>query len=316
MDGMKRPDLNRLAKVLKVKKVRRFKKDELINHLIEHFPAEDLQKILNVPLWKRLREYLPHIYGIFIIIALICVFLFFNFSIKKKSHNVAEDYYLKGNVHFNKNQPDYQQALEAYLEAARLKPGNTKYLNSIGLAYLELANYNKAIGYFEKALALDTGAHGDRHPHIASWLNNLGEAWRELGNYQKAIGYYEKALAIFEKTYGKEHPQVAWVICNLGETFRLLGNYQKAIGYFEKALAIDRKTYGEEHPDVAEVWNNLGVAWDSLGNFQKAIRYYQKALTIYEKMLGTQHPHTKVVKENLAEAEKMRSEEEKKKEKK
>jgi len=54
---------------------------------------------------------------------------------------------------------------------------------------------------------------------------------------------------------------------------------------------------------------NLGFAWHSLGNYQKAIGYYERALTIYEKMLGSQHPHTKLVKENLAEAEKERSEE-------
>ncbi len=389
LDGMKRPDLNRLAKDLKVKKVRRFKKDELINHLIEHFPVEDILKILNVPWWKRLRKYLPHIYGIATLIALICAFLFFHFSqkgdekvheriekventlqrydplkrdelfkekekkieelraalqdecrgdnkerkealaelekgnpakalalfersIKTKSCNLAEDYYLKGNVHYSKKQPDYQQALEAYLEAAQLESGNAEYLNMVGKVYYILANYNKAIEYFKKALVLDTGAHGEEHPKVAIRWNNLGGAWFSLGNYQKAIRYFEKALAIDRKSYGEEHPKVAIKWNNLGSAWSSLGNYQKAIGYYEKALAIDRKSYGEEHPSVARDCNNLGLAWSSLGNYQKAIRCYQKALTIVEKMLGSQHPHTKLVKENLAEVEKKRSEEAKK----
>jgi tetratricopeptide (TPR) repeat protein len=283
LDGMKRPELNRLAKDLKVKKVRDFKKDELINHLIEHFPAEDMLKILNVPWWKRLLKQPNHIYGIITIIALICAFLFFYFSqkgdekvhegmkkventlqrydplkrdellkekekkieelktalqdecrgdskerkqalaelekgnvdkvlplleksIKTKSCNLAKDYYLKGNVHYSKNQPDYQQALRAYLEAARLEPGNAEYLNSIGLTYLELAKYNKAIEYFEKALALDTGVHGDEHWDVAVRLNNLGLAWLDLGNYQKAVEYSKKALTICEKMLGSQHP--------------------------------------------------------------------------------------------------------------
>ena len=132
---------------------------------------------------------------------------------KKKEIQQAKTRYDLGGVYYL--QLKYEKALAMSLDAERLDPGNTEYLNSVGVVYHELAQYTNAREYFEKALALDTATHGEDHASVAIRLNNLGLVWAFLGNYKKAISYTKKALQIFEKTLGPNHPNTKTVKGNL-----------------------------------------------------------------------------------------------------
>jgi len=131
----------------------------------------------------------------------------------------------------------YTDALARYEKAVRLQPDNTLYLNQIGNLHHQLANYQEALEYLERALANDLKTFGEAHPKVAETRNNLGKVWGSLGKYHKAIDYFEQALASYLKTYGKDHPEIAETRNNLGLVWRSLGKYRKAIEYFELALA-------------------------------------------------------------------------------
>ena len=172
-----------------------------------------------------------------------------------------------------------------------LSTGNDAMLvNNLGFLYDELGDRQKAIGYYEQAMAIDEKVYGKEHPDVAIDLNNLGSAYDALGEKENAIGYYEQALAIDEKVYGKEHPKVAIRLNNLGLAYKGLGEIEKAIGYYEQAMAIWKNVYGDEHPQVAIGLNNLGVVYDDLGEKEKAIGYFEQALAIDEKVYGKEHP--------------------------
>ena len=64
-------------------------------------------------------------------------------------------------------------------------------------------DYDKAIEYYEQALASDLKTFGPDHPNVATDRNNLGVAWDSKGDYDKAIEYYEQALASDLKTFGR-----------------------------------------------------------------------------------------------------------------
>jgi tetratricopeptide (TPR) repeat protein len=89
-----------------------------------------------------------------------------------------------------------------------------------------LGEYQKAINYFQKALAIELQVYGEQHRHVAITYNNLGAAWDDLGEYQKAIDYYQKALAIDLKVHGDQHPHVASFYNNLGMAWYRLGEFQ------------------------------------------------------------------------------------------
>ena len=59
-----------------------------------------------------------------------------------------------------------------------------------------MGDKQKAIGYYEQALAIDRKVSGEEHPDVAIGLNNLGGAWKSPGEYQKAIEYFEQSLSI------------------------------------------------------------------------------------------------------------------------
>ncbi len=214
---------------------------------------------------------------------------------REKEVEHAKTAYNLGNVYFV--ELDFPKALEAYLEAVRLAPDDSTYSNEAGYAYYTLAQYDKAIEYYEKALKSDLKTFGEEHPDVAIDWNNLGAAWHAKGEYDKAIEYYEKALESDLNTFGKEHPNVATSWNSLGGGWKAKGDYDKAIEYYEKALKSNLKTFGEEHPNVATRWNNLGSAWDAKGEYDKAIEYYEKALKCFKK--AGLHHHAKTVDGNL-----------------
>jgi tetratricopeptide (TPR) repeat protein len=68
--------------------------------------------------------------------------------------------------------------------------------NSLGGAWSYKGEYDKAIGYHEKALQINSRALGDQHPNLAGDYRSLGGAMVFKGDYEKAIVNYEKALQI------------------------------------------------------------------------------------------------------------------------
>ena len=56
-----------------------------------------------------------------------------------------------------------------------------------------IADYNKAIEYYDKSLAIQLKVHGDQHPSTGQSYSNLGIVWSGKGEYDKAIEYFEKS---------------------------------------------------------------------------------------------------------------------------
>ncbi len=209
----------------------------------------------------------------------------------------GEAAYQMGNI--AKGEIRYQEAFEYLQKAVNFRSENTTYLNSLGQILDTLGQYEKAIEYYEQALASELKTFGENNLNVAIVRNNLGLAWDSLGQYEKAIEYYEQALASGLKTLGEDHPKVATRRNNLGLAWKSLGQYKKAIEYYEQALVSDLKTYGEDHPQVAIYRNNLGGAWRSLGQTKKAIEYYEQALASDLKTYGEDHPDVALDRNNL-----------------
>ncbi len=77
---------------------------------------------------------------------------------------------------------DYESALEIYLSAEKLDPGQTVYCSSSGYCLGKLCRHEEAVEKFRQAVSLEP----DNHEH----LNDLGFSLMEAGAFQQA----EKAL--------------------------------------------------------------------------------------------------------------------------
>ncbi|PTN12049.1 tetratricopeptide repeat protein [Nitrosomonas aestuarii] len=79
----------------------------------------------------------------------------------------------------------YTDALEHYENAVRLQPYNTLHLNEAGLLHHTLANYKKAIAYFELVLATLEKFLGKDHPNTRTVQTNLDAAQTALSQSQR-----------------------------------------------------------------------------------------------------------------------------------
>ncbi len=156
--------------------------------------------------------------------------------------------------------------------------GEGQTLNNLGIIYWNLAQFPKAVEYYDKSLVIrrkigDVAGEGQT-------LNNLGIIYWNWGRYQEAVQYYEKALEIRKKI--GDIAGIGQTLNNLGLISWNAGEYAKAADYYEKSLEIRRKT-GEVQGEGLAL-NNLGNVYKDWGQYGKAIDYYQKSLDIFEKI--------------------------------
>jgi len=179
----------------------------------------------------------------------------------------------------------YAQAEEQLMRALAIRQ---KYLkennewiaasyNDLGLVYSQIDN-DKALEFYEKALAIYETLHGKDHPKIAIAKTNIGFIYRKLELYGDATNNFESALKTWEKIYPQAHPTKAFLLFSLGETYQKIGNAQAANGYFDRALAMYEQSYGKKHPDIASVLNAVGNARLSENKYDEALSYFQRAL--------------------------------------
>ena len=169
------------------------------------------------------------------------------------------------------------------------------FYNKLGQQFSFVGNYDKAIEYYEKSLAIRLKIYGIQHHLIGACYNNLGSAWGKKDEYDKAIDYHERSLAIRLEVHGHQHSTIAISYSNLGTIWRKKGDYFKAIDYHEKSLNIRLKAHGHHHPKTAISYNNLGNAWRNIANFTIALECFEKSLAIFLKVYNDQHPDIGIV---------------------
>ena len=202
------------------------------------------------------------------------------------------------------NQLDYPRAkenLESALEKQISLSGPAsldvaKIRNTLGVLYLDMADYDSAIKSFNHALV--PLQREDVQDDIAGVTNNIAIVYYSQGNYDQALAWFQKALAIYEKVLGTDHPSTAATYNNIAIVYANQGNYDQALAWFQKALAIREKVLGTDHPDTATTYNNIANVYYKQGNYDKALAWYRKAYKIRLSKIPT-HPDTIQTRERM-----------------
>ena len=148
--------------------------------------------------------------------------------------------------------------------------------NDLGLVYSQI-DPDKALEYYEKALAVYHKLHGNEHPKIAIANANIGGLYREIELYGDAINNLEAASKIWLKLYPDGHPNLGFVYRSLGQTYVKMENSELALTYFEKALQQYRKSFGEKHPDIASTLNQIAAVHLNQQSYNQALDDLQQA---------------------------------------
>ena len=126
-----------------------------------------------------------------------------------------------------------------------------------------IADYHKALRYYQRALHSAMVQEGEKCEHVATSYNNIGLVYKSQGNYPKALEMLQKALGIWLDVLGANHPDVATSYNNMGSIYDIQGNYPKALEMYQKAFGIWLDVLGANHPYVATSYKHIGSVYYS-----------------------------------------------------
>ncbi|CAF1166528.1 unnamed protein product [Adineta steineri] len=150
--------------------------------------------------------------------------------------------------------------------------------------------YQEALTYYEKSLAIYQKILPSDHLNFAHSYNNIGVTYKNMDDYPKALLSYEKALAIRQQSLLSNHPDLASSYMGIGSVYFKMGDYSKALPNYEKALAIKQQSLPSTHSSLGASYYNIGLVHYYMHDYPKALTYYEKALAIEQQSLPSNHP--------------------------
>lgn len=148
------------------------------------------------------------------------------------------------------------QAVDAFRQASRLLPTDSRPLASLAAALMGLGRHDDAIAAYRSAIALG------RDPNPADLLNNMGVALERLGRRDEAVAVLRSATLV--------RPDAAAIHDNLGNALLSVGDARGAEASHRRALAAGASG--------AETWSNLGNALHRQGRLAEADSAYRRAI--------------------------------------
>jgi len=173
-----------------------------------------------------------------------------------------QDFFQGRALLFDKKFPEAANLLE---QAVRIDPGGAYGFNALGIAYLEQAQYEKAIPAFRDAVR--------RAQHWSYPLHNEALAYVETGDYRSAIRAYQEAIRLT--------PQYSYLPYNLGLVYQRLNRRKDAEVAYTKAEMLA--------PNSAEPYNALGTLKASEGKRVQAEQLYRQSLQKDPSLLPARH---------------------------
>ncbi len=164
---------------------------------------------------------------------------------------------------------DYDGAISDFARAMELFPNDSGICDVMGATHADKGDYEQAIEYYEKAIALNPGNINAKN-NLAKGYNNLGVVLVKQKQFQEAINAYNKALKIT--------PEDAQFKSNLESAYWRLANYytetknaNKAIETYRKLLELN-PTNRDVHIAIAGTYYNLGRYAEAIESFKAALR--------------------------------------------
>jgi tetratricopeptide (TPR) repeat protein len=153
----------------------------------------------------------------------------------------------------------YEAAIQSYQDLLKADPKNAVFMNMIGIAYLDLSNYDQAKRYFARASKTDK--------KYSSAVNNLGMVYYHQKDFRRAIREYQRATVI--------DPDQAGSHANLGFAYYNSNKFPEAAAEFQRALELDPRIF-ERNDRAGTMVQDRSVSNHGLFFFTMAKVYAQK----------------------------------------
>lgn len=150
------------------------------------------------------------------------------------------------------------------------------YIN-VGFCYYKLGEFEKAIQYYRKSLAILHKTYGEQHDLVAFLHNHIGSTFRELQQQDSAQYHLLKSLTIYRAVLGNSSLNSVAPLWELSKLFRQQKDYNKAKITLEKGILIQQLHHGNLHPDLAKMFLDMAYLLKEQQFYSKALHYTYQA---------------------------------------
>ena len=247
--------------------------------------------------------------GIFSVIALVVVILFYTFELKKETERARVEAetsqqiagFLQGL--FENADPAATQG-DTLTAFAMLERGTTqveeelqnspeilaRMYDVLGDAYVHLWDYEKAEMLFKKSFELKRTLYSGNHIEMGKSHQNIGNIYMQDGRLEEADSLMTLALQIRRQNLGPLSPDIGSTLQHLGFLKLRLGDSDQAEQYFREALSIFQAGSDDDSAlETASLTNNLGMIYDRRGDYEAAAENYRKALDYIQNSREPNH---------------------------
>jgi tetratricopeptide (TPR) repeat protein len=166
-------------------------------------------------------------------------------------------FFNRGQSHYN--QQEYDQAIQSYGEAIRLRPDYEAAFYGRASAYFSKKDYDRALADLDEALRLE--------PNFFAVFNDRGNAYSVKGDYARAIQDYDDAIRL--------KPDFTVAFYNRGRAYYGKRDYERALADLSRAIELD--------PNYAPAFNNRGLVYNAKRDYEPAIQDYSQAIRLSPK---------------------------------
>jgi len=205
-------------------------------------------------------------------------------------HNLAEAEDVLGN--HREAMRLYRRALEMKLRTiGRMHPSYANSLNGLGLAALNIGDYETRRRAVAEQLEIRTALFGPDAPVLYRDYNELGLNYYDMGRFQQAIEHLRRAIELDASAEGGGSSE--WLMTNnTGAIYRSLGLYAEAENWYRRSLALRTERFGNDSPTTARARHNLARVVFLQGRVAEARELTDAALAVRMAELGESHPDT------------------------
>ncbi len=170
------------------------------------------------------------------------------------------------------------------LETAKPDTNKVNLLNRLSSEYINIREYDGALKYGNKALALASSVLIENK---RGWSKGISRAYGSIGivyyyqsNYNAALKNYFASLKIMKEIGDKRG--IARSYNSIGNIYLEQGEYSPAIKYYTAALKM-HEDIGDKK-SISKTYNSIGNAYSSQDNYPEALKNYFASLKIREEI--------------------------------
>lgn len=175
-------------------------------------------------------------------------------------------------------------------------------LNTIGFACIQIAEVERAMEVFARALAIGEAKVGGDASETLDAAENLASALTHLQRFDEAVVLFNRVIEARERQLGARDPATLKAISNLAVLYDRMAKYEAAYALLTRLLEARRETLGRTHEQTLLTMNNLASVLDNLGRVAESAVLYAEVLQAQMESIGRDHPRTLMTMNNLASA--------------